>query len=327
MSFKNIKIHELLEELVSGNIYSYPMSKESYAETPKKIDQNIESLSEVVAKAKPFYAGMFTEIPAPKDHVREHAKLPYPVTYIEGILPEEEVDVETQKTFVDLWEKFNVPKADIPTKLPQNRSALLCLEDEQLPANLNRDYSIFCGILEGTEILYHVFMFVNETNTQDGWKMHLQGHTVVYSEEKAEIYVLPFNLPGFNNTLIDEMEYFKAYIRFPYMSLNFLQVLNCENVSTIKRKPPQKLNKKRIKKNRVPFSSYEVLKLSNKKSKNSVKFEEKPETYQQRQHWVRGHLHSYHTKSGVIRHFLAPYLKGNPELGSIRKEYSLFYTD
>ena len=76
----------------------------------------------------------------------------------------------------------------------------------------------------------------------------------------------------------------------------------------------------------IPYNSYYKLAVSVPKPGGSVleplKFNI-DECIGVRQHQVRGHWHLYHTKTGVVRRWIEPFFRGDPQLGTITKDYVL----
>jgi hypothetical protein len=134
------------------------------------------------------------------------------------------------------------------------------------------------------------------------------------SKEGAELCV------GF---LPSDIDFFQIY----QQTVTLLSLLSCKNISTKEILPSEKLNKKRIKNNKLPIYSYKVLTynpnaLSNKYKSDNLN---NPQ-YHVRLHFCRGHIKTYTEEKKLLgKHtgsfWWEPAMRGKNKDGFIDKDY------
>lgn len=133
---------------------------------------------------------------------------------------------------------------------------------------------------------------------------------------------------GYLKTLSrDQVEILETGIaRWATIFLGFIGFMNCSNVSSETIYAPKKLNKKRIKKGRVPLLSYKILKV--KHSDGAItNMSGLPGQGGVRLHARRGHFgHRWrgHGKDKTLtRTWISPCVVGNPQKGMVKKDYTI----
>jgi hypothetical protein len=107
----------------------------------------------------------------------------------------------------------------------------------------------------------------------------------------------------------------------------FLSFLSCKNIKSTLYNPPEKIQKKRLKNNKLPLFSYRTLVLDT--SKNDQNIIEPQELWTNRVHLCRGHVSRYGPKYGNKKLFgkyeglywIPPHVRGNKSKGVIHKDY------
>lgn len=108
--------------------------------------------------------------------------------------------------------------------------------------------------------------------------------------------------------------------------LVFCSFLDCKNIGTIDILPPEKLNKKRVKKGNCPFFIYKTLVIKSIGKKQAQN--EAQGLWENRVHLCRGHFKTY-TKDAPLfgkyigRYWWQPSVKGNKKKGVVIKDYKL----
>lgn len=110
-----------------------------------------------------------------------------------------------------------------------------------------------------------------------------------------------------------------------YVLFQFLSFLSCKNIAVEDVKPPKKLQKRRVKKKKLPMVSYKVLKVKNvgKSSHGSS-----GGYWSNRIHLCRGHVREYSPDRPLFgklfgRFWIPPHARGNKKLGTVQKDYAL----
>lgn len=108
-------------------------------------------------------------------------------------------------------------------------------------------------------------------------------------------------------------------------SLNFiLMLLNCKNITTIEKQPPEKLNKKRAKKGKYPLFTYKKLVIKPTGKKQAA--QEAQGLWENRVHLCRGHFKNYTEENPLFgkftgRYWWPPSVRGNKKKGVVMKDY------
>jgi hypothetical protein len=108
------------------------------------------------------------------------------------------------------------------------------------------------------------------------------------------------------------------------MLCRFTSFLSCQNTRKRLETPPEKLQKKRAKKNKPPLSSYYVLELKPTVStQGALKGQ-----WTNRVHLCRGHMREYTEDKPLFgritgRFWIPPHVRGNKQQGVIHKDYSI----
>jgi len=163
------------------------------------------------------------------------------------------------------------------------------------------------------------------------------GHNIVsynFINNDLNLYSLSsIDRDSFSERLVSNSEIAKHHApeRFLlqyYILYQFLSFLSCKNVATEDIVPPEKLQRKRKKKNKPPLVSYKVLKLQNVASVQGTG-PGQTGLWSNRIHLCRGHVREYTPdRPGlggklVGRYWIPPHVRGNRKLGAVRKDYAL----
>ncbi len=106
-----------------------------------------------------------------------------------------------------------------------------------------------------------------------------------------------------------------------FAALCGLDVLSCSNVKTIEHEPPVRLNKKRVKKGKLPlFSTHTLHFAPGSRSDSEEKFQLEGKRNPPRVHLRRGHIRT--CSSGKVV-WVQPCAVGNPAAGIVHKDYSI----
>lgn len=106
--------------------------------------------------------------------------------------------------------------------------------------------------------------------------------------------------------------------------VGFLAISAAKNVPRVVVKPPPKLNKKRIKRGKVPFHEYHILDVFRDRARTmyeeteSKADDDQPKRASPKLHLVRGHM--VQKQSGLL-YYRAPHLRGDPGKGVVNKDY------
>jgi len=120
----------------------------------------------------------------------------------------------------------------------------------------------------------------------------------------------------------------KYYFGFFKTIARFLVILNCKNIFPMKIKAPDKLNKKRIRNNKLPIFDYHVLTINPfGKSKKDYKPNTIPLSHN-RVHLCCGHFKEYTKEHPLLgRHaglfWWQPHVRGQNKEGMVHKDYSI----
>lgn len=123
-----------------------------------------------------------------------------------------------------------------------------------------------------------------------------------------------------NSEIIDD-----SFIWGSYSLIKFLDILSCKNVKTEEEKPPEKLQKKRSKKGKLPLVSYHTLKLGPVGASSGS---EGGGGWSTRIHFVRGHMREYTKEKPLFgrivgRFWIAPHARGDKKQGMVVKDYEI----
>ena len=105
-------------------------------------------------------------------------------------------------------------------------------------------------------------------------------------------------------------------------------VLSCKNVSLTPVEPPEKLNKKRIKKGKQPLYRYHVLTVDLDKGRKQSGVGRGANLGTMPVHLCRGHFKEYTTEKPLFgrvtgRFWWQPYARGKAENGVVMKDYEI----
>jgi len=107
---------------------------------------------------------------------------------------------------------------------------------------------------------------------------------------------------------------------------NFLMLINCKNIKGVTVPAPERLNRKRLAKGRVPIFTYKVLNVVIPKSKSKSNPTSSGETV--RLHFCRGHFKMY-TKDKPLfgkhvgLYWWQPHVRGDAGKGFVEKDYNV----
>lgn len=116
-----------------------------------------------------------------------------------------------------------------------------------------------------------------------------------------------------------------------FRAVKMIQLLNCKNITSTDTPPPDKLQKKRIKRGKVPMFTYKTLKiLVPGKKQNHLKNGkgQKDDIYYNRIHLCRGHFKTYTKEKPLFgrmtgTYWWQPSVRGNKKNGVIHKDYAV----
>lgn len=172
-----------------------------------------------------------------------------------------------------------------------NSVGLLCFED----------------YLDNGKVANIIIVLVRNEKTEGKW--FLDGSMIRFKiDDENKIAYWPNSKEKINkfNSLLD-------FIKL------FLTVLNCKNVEATENSPPDRLQKKRLKKGKLPIFSYWTLHLKLPKTKSS-NLKNGGAHASPRLHLRRGHPREY--KPGMFT-WVAECVVGNKEKGLIMKDYDV----
>jgi len=124
--------------------------------------------------------------------------------------------------------------------------------------------------------------------------------------------------------IMEEEPYSKGIYFF--LLCRFLSFMACKNVSVDDVLPPEKLQRRRRKKNKPPLVSYHILKLKN--IGKSYCAGENTGQWSNRVHLCRGHVREYTQDRPLFgkftgRFWIHPHVRGKRSLGVVQKDYAL----
>ena len=110
----------------------------------------------------------------------------------------------------------------------------------------------------------------------------------------------------------------------------FLSFLSCKNIKIVDIEPPEKLQMERARMDKPPLVSYKILEL-NDISKSKTRVLGKTGLWSNRIHLCRGHVREYTKEHPLFgkysgRFWVAPHVRGNKELGAVKKDYRIVRT-
>ena len=111
----------------------------------------------------------------------------------------------------------------------------------------------------------------------------------------------------------------------PGVMAQFLRILSCKNIRTVKNHPDERIQKKRAKKGKPPLVSYYTLQLGPVSAKGEARG---GGGWSNRVHFVRGHMREYTAAAPLFgkivgRFWVAPHARGDKEKGMIVKDYEI----
>jgi hypothetical protein len=106
----------------------------------------------------------------------------------------------------------------------------------------------------------------------------------------------------------------------------FCKILSCKNITTVDNPPPEKLNKKRAKKNKCPLFTYKTLVIKPTGKKQAS--QEAQGLWENRVHLCRGHFKTYTEENPLFgrltgRYWWQPSVRGNKKKGVVMKDYKV----
>ena len=102
--------------------------------------------------------------------------------------------------------------------------------------------------------------------------------------------------------------------------LKAFKVMACTNVVAVEEKPPAKLNKKRLRRQRTPEDSTWTLRITNSRKKYPLDDEERGTHASPRLHFRRGHMRQYAPEKYT---WVTPCMVGIALDGVINKDYEV----
>jgi hypothetical protein len=177
--------------------------------------------------------------------------------------------------------------------------------------------ALLCGMDNRDRI--SIFIFANHNN--QGWDMIPLMHEVEARDNKGYFYstFLYKELePEWKDALLHHSKYYEGGI------YAILLLLNCKNIEKKENKPPEKLNKKRIKNGKLPLFSYYTLHIKDSENSNS----ENILGDHNRIHLCRGHFKHYTQENPLFgkltgMYWWQPHVRGQNKDGIIMKDYSV----
>jgi len=137
----------------------------------------------------------------------------------------------------------------------------------------------------------------------------------------SEIYLKDFDGDPFPHTI----EVSKIKIFFVNIVLRFINLVNCSNIECIKKDPPPKLNKARVRRGKLPLCSYKTLVINSNKFINR-KDPNKIPIHNNRIHLCRGHFKQFTPDKPLFGKYSGlywwqPCVRGNNKDGIVIKRY------
>ncbi len=170
-----------------------------------------------------------------------------------------------------------------------------------------------------TRLFVQGFFYVAE---YDMWSFSPLGYDIYlgYKEGRANIAPRPLK-----NCMEDNIKELFREDNIELMSLDIaLSLMSCKNIGQLPVHPPEKLNKKRVKRGKEPIHTYHILAI--KQPSSQVVAQEAKHLWETRLHITRGHFKEYTEDSPLFgkytgRYWWQPHTRGNKELGTVAKDY------
>ncbi len=146
---------------------------------------------------------------------------------------------------------------------------------------------------------------------------------IIKQEDKSQ-----FDIEYLSDSGIGSNQDYADFIYTQVCILNFtLMLLNTKNIIHKKNNPPEKLNKKRARKNKPPLFSYHTLEVV-KPGQQTASEGGGPLKNTMRLHFCRGHFR-YYTKEKPLfgrlvgRFWIQPHVRGDKKKGVVAKDYDV----
>lgn len=119
---------------------------------------------------------------------------------------------------------------------------------------------------------------------------------------------------------------FQQGVRTMIILSKFINFLSCKNIRIVDNKPPDKLNKKRLKRKKQPLVSYKTLEISPISKSNRE--HERRNLWNNRIHLCRGHFKEYTPEKPLFgkftgRYWWQPSVRGRNTDGVVMKDYEV----
>jgi hypothetical protein len=199
------------------------------------------------------------------------------------------------------------------SKLPYNNILF------EFTDNLDKEKTAMLCLSEDDQIIINYFVKHNTLNEWDHYPM-----VTIMEIRNGQGYFEDFPL---NKQLINRKDVMDNFTRMSKIYRcavhNILLILNCKNIVKKENKPPEKLNKKRIKNGKLPLFSYYTLHIKdsiNPSNSNNVLGDHN------RIHLCRGHFKYYTEKNPLFgkltgMYWWQPHVRGQNKDGIIMKDY------
>jgi len=229
--------------------------------------------------------------------------------------------------FIDGMEKV---RENIKTITKELQNKELCFASAPMPYNSTllcckiynkyKSAQLFCPHPDIPK-LNVIFSFIGIESVADGKKgawVLVPGCIVVEESGASKIGLISK----------EDKEDFKAELNHSGSRLFALsKIISCKNISAETIKPPEKVNKKRIKNGKLPLYSYHVLNISPFGSKKNGQTNEQSSNLH-RLHFCRGHFKEYTAEKPLFGritglYWWQPTLRGNKDLGFVDKDYNV----
>lgn len=209
------------------------------------------------------------------------------------------------------------------------------------PKNLITEYGFLLEETTKNLIKLSVFLFYHE---QKKWIPSPLSCYLVLSNpwtdniwQKLDELNISYGLKGYGNRIVSNEYDFplygsdvKNYLQNEYdnysnLIYRSLKILNCKNIVREKIKPSEKLNKKRLKSNKLPIYDYYVLNIKRPVSKRDYSEKQTPLSHN-RVHFCRGHFKEYTKEHPLLGkhvglYWWEPHVRGQNKDGVIDKDY------
>lgn len=170
----------------------------------------------------------------------------------------------------------------------------------------------------------NVFMitFFNDCNASRGWLVSDVIQKINIGTGDVERYFMFKQASGYSD--IQDEHALAIDISLLERSV---RLLNCKNITTEKIKPPEKLNKCRTRKGKLPIYDYHVLNVTVPGKKGETRLKTDP-LYHNRVHLCRGHFKEYTEDKPLFGkctglYWWQPHVRGQNKDGIIVKDYNI----